>query len=131
MKQPANSYLPEASVAFFTLFACWFQPAQTSQPIVFSSHNKPAPASPNQLRNRPANSPLVSWAVGKPNSIIACILVSHRFRTSNAEHPAVVHQRMNAVMPSCGCVPGRPLHAEIAALALHPKIRSSIRNRSQ
>ena len=39
------------------LFACWFQPVQTSQPTVFSSHNKPAPASPNQPRNQPANRP--------------------------------------------------------------------------
>ena len=38
-----------------TLFACWFQPAQTSQSTVFFSHNKLAPASPNQLRNQPAN----------------------------------------------------------------------------
>ena len=32
----------------FSRFACWFQPAQISQPTVFSSHKKPAPASPNQ-----------------------------------------------------------------------------------
>jgi len=30
-----------------SLFACWFQPAQISQPTVFSSHNKLALASPN------------------------------------------------------------------------------------
>ena len=40
-----------------SLFAGWFQPAQTSQPTVFSSHNKPAPASPKQPRNQPANRP--------------------------------------------------------------------------
>jgi len=28
-----------------SLFACWFQPAQTSPPTVFFSHRKPAPAS--------------------------------------------------------------------------------------
>ena len=39
------------------LFACWFQPAQISQPTVFFSHNKPAPASPNQPRNQPTNTP--------------------------------------------------------------------------
>ena len=27
-----------------SLFACWFQPGLISQPTVFSSHNKPAPA---------------------------------------------------------------------------------------
>jgi len=27
-----------------SLFACWFQPGLISQSIVFSSHNKPAPA---------------------------------------------------------------------------------------
>ena len=31
-------------LSLFSLFACWFQPAQTSQPTVFSSHKKPAPA---------------------------------------------------------------------------------------
>ena len=41
----------------FSLFACWFQPAQTSQPTVFSSHRKPAPASPNQHQHRLANMP--------------------------------------------------------------------------
>ena len=37
-----------------TLFACWFQPAQTSQATVFFSHNKSAPASPetNQRTGR-------------------------------------------------------------------------------
>jgi len=39
-----------------TMFACWFQPAQTSQSTVFFSHNKPAQASLNQPRNQPANS---------------------------------------------------------------------------
>jgi len=39
----------------FSLFACWFQPAQISQPTVFFSYNKAAPASPNQPRNRLAN----------------------------------------------------------------------------
>ena len=43
-----------------TLFARWFQPAQTSQPTVFSSHSKPAPASPNQPRNQPANRPKIT-----------------------------------------------------------------------
>ena len=38
-----------------SLFARWFQPAQTNQPIVFSSHKKPAPASPNQHQHQPAN----------------------------------------------------------------------------
>jgi len=28
----------------FSLFACWFQPGLISQPTVFFSHNKPAPA---------------------------------------------------------------------------------------
>jgi len=27
-----------------SLFACWFQPELISQPTVFFSHNKPAPA---------------------------------------------------------------------------------------
>jgi len=45
--------------AVYSLFACWFQPAQTSQPIVFSSHKKPAPASPNQHQHQPANMPIV------------------------------------------------------------------------
>ena len=40
-----------------SLFVCWFQPAQTSQPTVFFSHNKPAPASLNQPKNQPANRP--------------------------------------------------------------------------
>ena len=44
----------------YSLFACWFQPAQTSQPIVFSSHNKPAPASLNQPRNQPPNRLIIS-----------------------------------------------------------------------
>ena len=44
----------------FSLFACWFQPAQTSQPTVFFSHNKPAPTSLNQHRNQPANRP-INW----------------------------------------------------------------------
>ena len=35
--------------------AHWFQPAQTSQPTVFFSHNKSASVSPNQLRKQPAN----------------------------------------------------------------------------
>jgi len=34
-----------------------FQSAQTSQPIVFYSHKKLAPASPNQHQHRPANRP--------------------------------------------------------------------------
>ena len=42
-----------------SLFACWFQPAQTSQPTVFFSHKKPALASPNQHQHQPANRPLV------------------------------------------------------------------------
>ena len=42
------------------LFACWFQPAQISQPTVFSSHNKPTPASSNQSRNQPANRPIIA-----------------------------------------------------------------------
>ena len=37
---------------------CWFQPGLFNQPTVFSSHNKPAPASPNQLKNQPANTPM-------------------------------------------------------------------------
>ena len=51
-------------VVFFglnSLFACWFQPAQTSQPTVFSSHKKPAPASPNQHQHQPANRPEIGW----------------------------------------------------------------------
>jgi len=28
----------------FSLFACWFQPGLISQPTMFFSHNKPAPA---------------------------------------------------------------------------------------
>ena len=39
------------------MFACWFQPAQTSQPTVFSSHKIPAPASPNRHQHQPANRP--------------------------------------------------------------------------
>jgi len=42
-----------------SLFACWFQSGQTSQPTVISSHNKPAPANPNQPRNQPANRPSI------------------------------------------------------------------------
>jgi len=30
--------------ARISLFACWFQPELISQPTMFSSHNKPAPA---------------------------------------------------------------------------------------
>ena len=30
-----------------SMFACWFQPAQTSQPTVYFSYDKLAPASPN------------------------------------------------------------------------------------
>ena len=52
--------LKEKKPPIVSLFACWFQPAQTSQPTVFSSHNKLAPASPNQLRNQPANMPSIS-----------------------------------------------------------------------
>ena len=36
------------------LFACWFQSAQTSQPTVFFSHNRPALANPNQPKNQQA-----------------------------------------------------------------------------
>ena len=43
----------------FSLFARWFQPAQTSQPTVFSSHKKPAPTSPNQHQHQPANRPII------------------------------------------------------------------------
>ena len=43
----------------FSLFAGWFQPAQTSQPTVFSSHKKPATASLNQHQHQPANMPTV------------------------------------------------------------------------
>ena len=38
--------------ATISLFACWFQPGLISQPTVFSSCNKSAPAKP---RNQPAN----------------------------------------------------------------------------
>ena len=31
-------------IKLFSLFVCWFQLGLISQPIVFSSHNKPAPA---------------------------------------------------------------------------------------
>ena len=44
-----------------SLFACWFQPAQTSQSTVFFSHNKPASANLNQPRNQPANKPNSHW----------------------------------------------------------------------
>ena len=44
----------------FSLFACWFQPAQTSQPTVFFSHKKPAPANPNQHQHLPTNRPIIS-----------------------------------------------------------------------
>ena len=47
-----------------SLFACWFQPAQTSQPTVFSSHRKPAPASPNQHQHQPANRPVPDHRAG-------------------------------------------------------------------
>jgi len=30
-------------VVLYSMFACWFQPGLISQPIVFFSHNKPAP----------------------------------------------------------------------------------------
>ena len=42
-----------------SLFACWFQPVQTSQPTVFFSHKKPAPVSPNQHQHQPANRPYI------------------------------------------------------------------------
>jgi len=35
-------YLTLTSI--FSLFACWFQPWLISQPTIFFSHNKPAPA---------------------------------------------------------------------------------------
>jgi len=40
-----------------SLFAHWFQPAQTNQPTVFSSHKKPAPSNLNQ--HQPANRPTI------------------------------------------------------------------------
>jgi len=39
-----------------SLLACWFQPELISQPTVFSSHNKPAPARTYQPKNQPVNS---------------------------------------------------------------------------
>ena len=51
-----------ATFRIFSLFACWFQPAQISQSTVFFSHNKPALASPNQPRNQPTNTPNVCFA---------------------------------------------------------------------
>ena len=42
----------------FSLFARWFQPTQTSQPTMFSSHKKLAPASPNQHQHQPTNRPI-------------------------------------------------------------------------
>jgi len=42
-----------------SLFACWFEPAQISQPTVFFSHKKPTPVSLNQHQHQhqPANRP--------------------------------------------------------------------------
>jgi len=45
---------------FFTLFVGWFQPGLFNPSTVFFSHNKPAPASSNQPRNQPANTPLLA-----------------------------------------------------------------------
>ena len=50
-------------ISVFSLFACWFQSIQTSQLIVFFSHNKPAPVSLNQLRNPSANMRVVVLAL--------------------------------------------------------------------
>jgi len=77
----------------FSLFACWFQPGLISQPTVFSSHNKSAPAgliSPetNQRTGRlMVNKPVVlllvlpSWPLG-----YAC---------ENAMSPCIVFQVFN------------------------------------
>jgi len=43
-----------------TMFACWFQPAQTSQSTVFFSKKKSALASPKQHQHQPANRPIIS-----------------------------------------------------------------------
>ena len=40
----AYSPLLRLSLSSFSLFACWFQPWLISQPTMFFSHNKPAPA---------------------------------------------------------------------------------------
>ena len=62
---------PSTNLAICSPFAGWFQPAQTSQPTVFFSHNKPTPASANQLRNQPANRPVsVLWAL--PSKAASC-----------------------------------------------------------
>jgi len=57
------------------MFACWFQPTQTSQPTVFSSHNKPAPASSNEPRNQPANRPIKDWDFLEGNCFAPCSLI--------------------------------------------------------
>ena len=40
-----------------------FQSGLFNQPTVFSSHNKPAPASPNQPRNQPANTSMAACSL--------------------------------------------------------------------
>ena len=52
-----------------SLFACWFQAAQTSQPTVFFSHKKPAPASPNQHQPQPANRPCLFFVKHKESDL--------------------------------------------------------------
>ena len=59
----------------YNLFACWFQPGLFNQPTVFSSHNKPAPASPNQPRNQPANTPLVPNCVACASHLVVLLLL--------------------------------------------------------
>ena len=41
---PPHIRVLDLKIELKRLFACWFQPTQTSQPTVFSSHKKPAPA---------------------------------------------------------------------------------------
>ena len=64
--------LESDGLLLFSLFACWFQPAQTSQPTIFFPHNKPAPTSPNQPRNQPANRPIISWPAKRSTATQDC-----------------------------------------------------------
>ena len=82
-----NSQMTIRAAPSISLFACWFQPAQTSQPTVFSSHNKPVPASSNQPRNQPTNRPIIGIPLlGKQDSIWileACYLFYTWFKVIN------------------------------------------------
>jgi len=55
-----------------------FHPVETSQLTVFFSHNKPAPASPNQPTNRPANRPNRSNEHSTDHTIFLQQYLQHR-----------------------------------------------------